>query len=185
MYYWENNIIKNPFIKSESLIWNEQEQQGLKFWGKLFIKKIFFSTKFVDCNLILCKKYPGSISLFEEKIWYKKLVLKGYTDLLTSTVIGNENLSYVLCFSKYSKNNLLDLIYSLNILQIYNPLILLAMDQLNLEQLNTFCINECTSNSSDSYFDFYKLIEKFDCELIQYNNYSGESSLSIYKSIGS
>ena len=90
-----------------------------------------------------------------------------------------------LCFSKYSKNNLQDLIYSLNILQMYNPLILLAMDQLNLEQLNTFCINECTSNSSDSYFDFYKLIEKFDCELIQYNNYSGESSLSIYKSIGS
>ena len=42
MYYWGNNIIKNPFIKSESLIWNEQEQQGLKFWGKLFIKKYFF-----------------------------------------------------------------------------------------------------------------------------------------------
>ena len=185
MYYWENTIIKDLFIINESLIWNEQEQQGLRFWGELFLTKLFSSTKSFKCYLVLCKKHSGSLSICEEKIWYKKIVIKGYNDLLTKKVNINKDLSYIIAFLKYNEDALLDLISSLNKLQLFKPFILLTKDQLDLEQLNTFCINECTSNSSDSYFDFYKLIEKFDCELIQYNNYSGESSLSIYKSIGS
>lgn len=98
MYYWESTIIKDSFIKKESLIWDEQEQQGLRFWGELFLTKLFTCTKSFKCYLILSKKYSGSLSLCEEKIWYKKIVLKGYNNLLTKKVNINENLSYLVVF---------------------------------------------------------------------------------------